>query len=274
MKDKMFFDIVFCVVIYRNTEDVINLLKSIRDNVQITFKVVIVNNYYNDDTEDEVIEVCNIYNCDFIHSENKGYGCGNNSAIMFALEKYHFGYLVIANPDTVIQSFEWNKIKEIKGIIAPEITNMNGKLQNPMNVFDIPVASKLIYKGLKLGSKWRFYGGLFIYKCVRKIAHEIYKFGNRGKYRIYMAHGSFLLMDIETLKCLLPVYDENMFLFAEESYLAMKAKKKNINTWYTDAVRVVHKEDGSMRFRDDINEQLKISNIYVYENYYLSKEMK
>jgi len=63
------------------------------------------------------------------------------------------------------------------------------------------------------------------------------------------------------------LYDENMFLFAEEAYLAHVFEKEKINTILTKNILIFHKEDGSMKL-SKINEddELRKSVMYYYEN--------
>ena len=268
MGGKQYFDFIVCVVVYRNYLDLEELLNSIRMNIKEDCHVIIVNNFCDEESE-KIIENIAINNgCDFIHSENNGYGAGNNIAIDFALHHYEFRYCIISNPDIIINTLSLEAIDNQQGIIAPCITTKTGKMQNPMVVYDIPLATALVYKGLKNDSKVAFFTGLLINKMTRDLWRLQRKEKRKKFSRIYMAHGSFVIIDRESLQRLHPIYDEKMFLFAEEGLLAIKARQLGVSIWYTDLIRIFHKEDGSMKFRNDINLQLKQSNIYVYEKYY------
>lgn len=267
--DRMtFYTYVFSVVVYRNYKDLIELLYSLEKHVKASYRVIVVNNFYDEASESEIKKISAKYNCDFISAPNKGYGAGNNTAIDYALKHYTFNYLIVSNPDVVLKKFDDENLQEIGDVIAPEIITPALKKQNPMAVFDMKSANWLIYKGLKHNNKLFFVTGISIHKLVRIIASVIYSFTVSKKHRIYMVHGSFFLLSYQALKKLNPLYDEKMFLFAEENYLAIRFKRNEIKSWYTDRIQVLHKEDGSMQFRNDINEQLRTSNIYVYEKYY------
>ena len=144
-----------------------------------------------------------------------------------------------------------------------------------MSSFDIFFIRNLIYNGFKKNNKFYIYIGIFLNKIIREIDIIIYKILKKNRKKIYMAHGSFLLINkkaIEKLKKLggFPIYDNNIFLFGEELDLAIKLKKFSMETTYINSISVLHKEDGSMKYRSDINEKLKNSNIYIYEKYYSS----
>ena len=64
------------------------------------------------------------------------------------------------------------------------------------------------------------------------------------------------------------VYDENIFLFAEEMVLAAKARKLCLNTFFLKEISVFHKEDGSMNMSEvSLQGELAKGNIYYYEHY-------
>lgn len=265
-------DIVFSVVVYRNTDDLTEFLESIKQNVTVDYRVIFVNNYYDDESRDRVKAIAEENGCDFINSENNGYGSGNNRAVEFAMENYDFEYFIVSNPDIVIKKFDCDKLKTVKeGVLAPEIITVGGKRQNPMYVKDLRSANKKIYRGLKKDKKFSFYFGIGLNKIVRGWHNAFYKLSRKRTHIIYQAHGSFVIFTSSCLQAIGAPYDEKMFLFAEESYLAYVLKQKNIPTRYCNFISVIHKEDGSMKFRSDINEQLKKSNLYFYENYYFKR---
>ena len=86
--------------------------------------------------------------------------------------------------------------------------------------------------------------------------------------KVYQLHGSFIIFTKALIDKFESLFDENMFLFAEESYLAYLLKNNNIPSYYFKSLYVIHKEDGSMKYRNDINEKLAESNIYLMEKYY------
>lgn len=263
-----YYKYIFCVVVYRNYKDLVELINSINTVVKEENKIIVVNNYYDEISEKKIKQISLEYNCDFISSENKGYGSGNNKAIQYALYNYNFEYIVISNPDIILQKFDLNISLDSPGVIAPCIINGKGKKQNPMYIFNIPIINKLIYFGIKQEKKMYLIIGVGINRIIRNIGLCIYKICKNKKHKIYVAHGSFLLIDKKIVDDLTPLYDENMFLFGEEGYLAWKLKENAVDTWYCDGIVVKHKENGSMKFRSDINEYLIESNLYVYEKYY------
>lgn len=266
---KMKVDYMFIVLVYRNTDDVVDLLKSISELVKGTYIVIIVNNYYDRDTAQQFEKIAKQYRCEFINCENRGYGAGNNAGIRLALERYEFDFLIISNPDIVLKQFPEKRIQSYKdGIIGGAIYNLRHKNQNPMIVRDRRFVTRMTYLGLKKNA----FLPLFISKAINKAERIVFdkytRCSKRKSEKVYQIHGSFLIFTKAVIEKIGEPYDENMFLFGEEGLLAYKLREKNIPTYYCPMIEVLHKEDGSMKFRNDINEECVKACLYFYEKYY------
>lgn len=263
---------VFCILTYRNTEDIKECIESIKKSVSC-YKIIIINSFYDNKSMVKFKIISEKNNCVFINIENRGYGYGNNRGVEFALNHYKFEYLIIANPDTVIEEFSERILGKVESaVIGPEIINLKGKFQNPMLVTDFKIAQYLIFFGLKSNKNFYIKLGQLINKLYRILFLLLKKMNKRDYYEVYQIHGSFLLFHYDVLKKIGLPYDENMFLFAEEGYLAYKLKQNKIKSYCCDKIKVLHKEDGSMNFRDDVNEKLRQSNLYFFDTYYCNKE--
>ncbi len=267
-----FYRFIAIVLVYRNYLDLVECIESMQQSIS-SIRIVVVNAYYNDETKNRVQEICDRYHCVFINIENKGYGFGNNRGITFAMAHFNFEFIIIANPDTIVQA--WDETVFHQGgefdIIAPKIIAASGKLQNPMCVKRSAVSELLTYWGLKYNAKLVMYMGIGITKIIRMVGVQSHNRAN-GDYSIYAAHGSFVILSRKTVEELYPVYDENMFLFAEEGVLAYKAQKSNLKTGQCNRIVIRHKEDGSMKLSDfPINNELRKSNLYYYDNYIRSR---
>lgn len=265
---------IFIILVYKNSKDLEECIESIKEKVN-SFEIIVVNAFFDIITEQLVKEIAEKNNCVFINIENKGYSYGNNVGIKYAIDNYKFDYIVVSNPDILIEKFDDNLLKKgfRYGIVAPKITAANGNNQNPMAIFSNHLSDYLEYIGLKKNINFLFLLGICINKIMREFLIVFYKLLKKRQYKIYAAHGSFLLISQKAVHELFPVYDENVFLFAEEGILAYKAKVANIETCYLDDIHILHKEDGSMRLSNiSISDELKKSNIYFYENYIKAKE--
>ena len=260
---------VFVILVYRNTLDLEECLQSIREKVKNS-RSIVVNAYYDEDTTKAIFEISKCYQCDFLNIENKGYSYGNNRGIELALSKYDFDFLIVSNPDIVIQEFNDQKLApDFKyDIIAPKIVAASGKPQNPMSITKSKISQYLQYQGFKKDSNMLIYAGIGLSKISNYFSLLIKKIKGDRIFAIYEAHGSFVILSKYTIDVLQPIYDENMFLFAEEGVLASKAKRKGLKCCYFPDICIRHKEDGSMKLSNmSQNKELKKANIYCYEHY-------
>ena len=258
---------IFIVLVYRNADDLDDCLKSIKQHVK-SYKVVVVNSYYDDDSKEKIKNVAKQFDSDFLNIENRGYSYGNNRGIEYANTHYNYEYIVVSNPDITIVKFEDSilNVEFTYDVIAPKIIAADGRPQNPMYVRKPFLSEWLEYKGFKNRSLWLVRAGIFISKLNR--AYYLRINSNKNIYAIYGAHGCFVMLSNNAVEKLFPVYDENMFLFAEEMVLAIKSAKMGLKTCYYDGISIKHKEDGSMKLSNlKMYEELRKSNLYYYEHY-------
>lgn len=257
---------IFCILTFRNANDLAECLESINKNVE-DYKCVIVNSFYDEKSKVDISRTASQYNCDFLNVDNKGYGHGNNCGIRFINEKYEYDYIIISNPDIIIDKFQPENLPQ-NAIIAPLITTIKGKSQNPYWIKENLFTEKLIYKGMKRHKKLPLIAGIGINKVARELSLFRFKRSNKTSIQIYAAHGSFCMLPNKFVQKVGVPYDENMFLFSEEAYLAYSAQKCGIKTYLTKEINITHKEDGSMKLSsaDEGSEESK-SFVYYYETY-------
>lgn len=265
-----YYKYIFVVLVYRNTGDLEDLTKNLGEKFESgKYRVIVVNAYFDDDTKSESERISNECDADFINVPNKGYSYGNNRGIEYALNNYEFEWLIVANPDTLVEKFDETVLSHTDTVvIAPSVVNLNGKRQNPMMKKMSPFKERLVYKGCRKDKPFYMYCGIAWGKAVN--AFTVCKKHKKEKRlkEIAMVHGSFVIFSKAVFDILGLPYDENMFLFGEESVLARRLAEKNIGTYYTDAIKVRHKEDGSMKFeKGNISKNLRDANIYYYEHY-------
>lgn len=260
---------IFCILVYRNVEDIKECIDSINDKVE-NCKIVIVNSFYDNESKNEFEKIAHKNRCDFINVENRGYGFGNNCGVDFIVKKYVYDYIIISNPDIIIKRFD-NNINNIIAndnpcLIAPIITTKTGKLQNPYWLIKNSVCEWLIYIGNKYRISLISYTGIAINKLIREIGMKIFRYTKYRNMKIFAAHGCFFLISQKAVELLHPMYDEKMFMFAEEAYLAHKLEKHGIRTYLTKNIEIYHKEDGSIKFSSiKENDEIRKSIIYYYE---------
>lgn len=242
------YDFVFVLLVYRNTKDLTDFFDT-NQNCPGSCRFIVVNSYYDDASRETFRQICAERGCDFVDSENKGYGSGNNLGVAYALEHYTFRYLIICNPDIEIQTMTDDLLKQNAAgpcIYGPNIRTLTGKRQNPCMVLYSPLRESLMKQFARNPNNTApFYMAIAINKAERIVFNTLF---SRKVKQVYSLHGSFLIFSSAALKLTGLPFDPEMFLFREEDYLARLAKRLHIKMIYYPRIRVLHKEDGSVRF--------------------------
>lgn len=234
----------FVILTYNGFDDFKNLYRSL-SKIKETFAVILVDSFSNEYISDAGKSLAEKLNIDFISVPNRGYGSGNNVGIKFAREHYDFEYVIISNPDTIIEDMNYDIISKYgqNVIIGPDIKNLNGKEQNPLYFKKYKIPFWILRHYIKKGSVYLLYIYLIFNKLYSSYYHLRYR--QRKSIRVYALHGSFMIIGNRALSALTPLYDERMFLYAEENHVAERAKSLNISLFLDKNLKITHKENGS-----------------------------
>ncbi len=214
--------IYICVLNYNNSEDTIECLESLKKLVNVTYKIILIDNNSlkgKDRLREYVNENKHIY---FIESNvNLGYAGGNNIALRYALSQADMEYCWILNNDTIVE---------------PDSLSLLVDYMNHHTYVGL-CGSKLIYEWDR--SNIQGYGGFYnpvlgtVHSCVRKknIKNIDYIIG-----AAVLVRKSFL-EDIGLM-------DEGYFLYYEELDWATRAHGK-YDIACVDTSIVYHKEGAS-----------------------------
>lgn len=259
------YNFVFIVLTYKNFKDLIDFRNSLH-NIHGTYKIIVVNSFFDEDSMNSIKQICEESDFDFLNIKNKGYSYGNNYGVDFAKNSYLFDFLVISNPDIEIQYLNYKLLSSYdECIIGPKILNKFGKNQNPVYYKRLFFVEKIQKYSIKKNN----YGITYIaalYNKINKFINYIFKDLVIQNYEVYALHGSFLILSDKAISLLdYKPFNDNMFLFAEEDYLAYIAKKIGIRMVYCKNSIIKHKEDGSMRLSNlDLRKIALESLNYVY----------
>lgn len=243
------YTLVFCVLTYKNTADINDFLESVKKNCNFSYKVIIVNNFYNEESSKAFQNIAKENDCVFLESDNNGYGAGNNRGIAYAEENFDFDFLAVCNPDTVVKSFELDALNEYLNrevIIAPKVICRSGKKQNPMIIKDSKLANALTAFGYRRKCNFFVYCGI----AVNKLKNKLMLLKKQSPRKVFRAHGCFVIFSKPAISALTPVYDEKVFMFVEEYDLGCKARLLGIPTLFVPKIDIYHKEDGSIKVSD------------------------
>lgn len=163
----------------------------------------------------------------FVQSrKNLGFGGGNNVGIKYAI-KCDADCILLLNNDTIVDKDFLDKMVEIDedgpniGIIGPKILNIDGTQQT---------------------SFWKFHSYLNVF------SHAILfnLFGNFYKYRkpsglmdVDVVCGACMLLKMKVFEDI-GLFDENFFLYSEETDICYRAKRKNYKIIHYSESNIVH----------------------------------
>lgn len=239
-----YYDIVFVVLVYKNTEVLSNFFRTLE--IPFSYHVIVVNSFFDEESEKVCENISKENSATFIPVPNKGYGSGNNVGCAFAINHFDFEYLIISNSDIVVKSLY--SLKEIKcdtAVFAPETRMLNGHKQNP----NIPYNSRIYIGLLKIGYRFNLPKiktlGLVVNRFYREFAYIYMRLFRRKNMRIFSAHGSFIVFTKEAVLKLQPIFNDEMFLYNEELFLAYNCKQKNVPVIYVPELKVLHLEGAS-----------------------------
>lgn len=234
---------VFVVLVYKN----IDVLRDFFQTLHILdYKVIVVNSYYDDISLKECQNVAIANNADFIPIENKGFGYGNNVGANFAIEHYEYDYLILSNSDIQIRDLSALSIKpDERAVIAPHVHLMKGKIQNPNIPWRLSCFIPMLHFAYTHNSRIILKISHLMTRFSREVFRIYRKLRKRDKYKIYSCHGSFIIFTKKTVEKLFPFFNERMFLYNEELYLAERCRLSDIPIYYLPQIDILHLEGAS-----------------------------
>jgi len=258
---------ILVVLVYRNGEDLNAFFESVRKHIIDSFRIIVINSFFDNQSNKYIEDISKKNDCDFLKVDNKGYGAGNNRGIEFANQNYEYEFLIISNPDIEIKKFRHTILDNFNNsVIGPVILTKSNKNQNPYWYCDNHLTEYLMYKGFKKRHKNLIYLGIILNKIIREAFLLIFKASKMRYNRVFALHGSFVIFTSNVLKKIRLPYDEDMFLFAEEAYLAHLLSMNNLHSYITKDIEVYHKEDGSIKYsKINEGEEARKSVITYYE---------
>lgn len=262
---------VLIVLNYNNYLDTIAFVNKIEKYEKI-YKIIIVDNHSSNNS---YFLLCKTFfdlkKIDVIESPiNRGYAAGNNFGIKYALSKYDFNNIIIANPDVEIsednlslliqRKAELDKLQGGKiGIVAPVMKWKNSNITNygwkqPRFIDDVRSNFMLINKLIK--------DPLHTFKFEYILKHTTY---------VDVVAGSFFLIDKKAIIAI-GFLDENTFLYCEERILSYELKKSNyLNFILTDCF-FIHNHSTSIK--SSMSEIQMFRELNKSKRYYHSKYLQ
>lgn len=213
---------VACIILnYNDAENTISLIKEIQEYSSIQH-IIVIDNCSTDDSFENLIKFENKKIHIHRTKSNGGYGAGNNYGIKYAV-KYGCGYALIANPDVhftndLVCSFAefLNKNAEY-GVVSGIQLDKNG--------------TEIARTAWKIPTKWRyiFSTGSILRRFGENFYYSLEELRKNNTVLVECVAGSLLMVSIpKFIAC--GGYDEDMFLYCEETALGVKMKAASYKT--------------------------------------------
>lgn len=227
--------------------------------------IVIVDNRSTDDSF-EMLKGMESEKTSLIRSErNGGYGYGNNYGIRYLKEKFNPEFILLSNPDVIVEEPTITKMEEFLrlhsdyAIVAPFMCDKNGVKQSN-SAFKLPTASQYIRSLGMLYSKYK-----------HPLRYDGYENSQNEYMDVGAVSGSMFMFRTEAM-IEYGMYDENIFLYCEEVVLGLKMHKarKKIALLMQETFIHNHSVSISKSFKSDVAKRkiLNRSKLYVIRNYF------
>lgn len=252
---------------YKTTEKCIKNLSEIK----IIKKIIVVDNNSTDNSYQNLKNQENKKIIIIKNNENKGYGAGNNFGINYIMSEYHPKYILLSNPDVIVNENTVNKMVTFLdkhrdySMVAPFMKNSFGVKQYN-TAFKIP-------------SKWNFI--LSYFYIIRKYSNSIFYKDifnvNTDFKKVDALSGSMFLMRAKDMISY-GMFDENIFLYWEELCIALKMRKAKRKLALLVNHSFVHNHSVTINkiYNKEINKYKiqMISKKYILKKYYKINKME
>lgn len=227
--------------------------------------IVVVDNASTDNSFEELRSIQST-KVDVVDTgKNGGYGYGNNVGVEFLNKHYKVDYILISNPDVKFNDEIINPICEclanddntlLAGIIMRDIngiaqTNSAWKILSPMRMVlnEGAIINRLLHMDRYM---------------------DIFKHNITSPVYVDCVAGSFFMIKNNPL-FVSPLFDENMFLYCEESYLGLKIKNANMHEILLPNYSFVHEHGVSInkkyKSRTKQDKMIFQNMLYLMRNY-------
>lgn len=247
---------------YNDSLQTIHMTSQYRKRNDIQY-IVIVDNKSTDDSFEKLRKLRNERIFVIKADNNNGYAAGNNLGIRF-IEKNlsDVEYILISNPDIELTEFDMDAcVSHLKNdsrlaLISPRIKTLDGRVLRGWNC---PTYSTMMYELLIRP----------IFKKMYRTRDVLDKTIDVICYQECLS-GCFFVTSLSTMREI-GYFDENTFLYGEESILGFKIKKNNMYCGILMSQEVVHLEsisiNKSIKSKKNKLDILKNSRLYYMEKY-------
>lgn len=188
--------------------------------------IVIVDNCSTDNSYNELKRLENDF-IDVIKSEgNKGYGYGNNYGIRYAARRYNSQFILISNPDVVYAEHTIERMElvlkqhEDVGVVSTMMKMPDGNISS-LSAWKVPSFWQAVFINAAHPNKVAWFVGKRTYDDILNSHEQIRE--------VDCVPGSLLMVNRNHMETV-GMYDENIFLFGEETVLGIRMKQNGFKT--------------------------------------------
>ncbi len=211
---------------YETTSKYIDMIK----NYKSINHIVIVDNNSNDGSYEKLSKI-NSNKIKVIKThKNKGYAYGNNFGINYLNENNDVDYIIISNPDIIVEEKVIKKIQkdmdnnEDISVICPVINQLEEKIRG----WRLPTIKDEILQNINYVQR----------KVKKKLNYSEEKYSGHLT-KVDVVPGCFFMIRKDIMK-LIGNFDEATFLYYEENILGQKLKNIDKKSYIDNEVSVIH----------------------------------
>lgn len=223
---------------YNSTDDCRKCILSLQQQSGVTLEIIVVDNCSTEANRLAVEQLCKERGCTFIaNTRNGGYNAGNNVGLRNAANK-GYAFALIANPDMAFPGADYiaqlaalMQEDEMRAVVASDIVTPKGIHQNPM----------------KPDGNWRSSFG-WITGLFKKQPADTYSFIDNWQesHECKKVSGCCFMIRLSFLERV-GYFDENVFLYCEESILSKQVERAGMTMYYTADSQALHNHQTSAK---------------------------
>lgn len=247
--------ISFIILHYKNMEDTIECLESLKKFNKQDISIIVVDN--NTLSNDEIFEIKKYTEDIVLNNENLGFAKGNNIGADYAIKKYHPDFLCIINSDTIINQTNFIEIiydlydQYNFDMLGPKILPEETESCNPFRVYKTieEVQERINYteKLIKIYQNKILRFLLKIYLNVKSIFRKKKNLKNGTSEETNVAlHGCAIIFSKKYYEKFNHIFYPGTFLFHEEEFLYQRCIQYNLISLYSPRLEIIHKEGQSV----------------------------
>jgi len=243
---------------YETTKKYINKIKDFK----VLNEIVIVDNNSTDDSYEKLSKLKDTKISVIKTDDNKGYAYGNNYGINYLNCHSKVDYIIISNPDIILEEKDIIKLKndldnnDDIALVAPVIKQLGEEIKG----WRLPDLKNEILQNINYYQR----------KAKKDLYYKEEKYKNKLT-KVDVVSGCFFMIRSEIMN-LIGNFDESTFLYYEENIIAYKLKNINKKTCIDNNVKITH--DLSVSVDKTFNSIKKYKILKDSQKYYVKHYLK